>query len=891
LGLGFDGLVAHATGTPPAKPVNGTAYASGSLLSTGRVAYKGPASAAEHVTAPGTTNYYVFYNVGPTTNYSIGVTSIVVTARYPNGVVEAFCYTNGVTLAGRNGGSGFTNAWQTNGLIYAATNGPAGNFAFVEPYPRLSEQRLAFDAYTPDTTNTARRRFAPLTNGALYVAYRIAIEYGAGGKYSGLRLLLTNGTEAFFLGETDASDLLGIAGYGGVTMNSPYNLNSYQFFSDNAYVVAGRFDFATRRIDVKAYWRTQEVPADEPVGWDASATAAVDRTAINGLELVAAGFSGGTPGRVFFDEVRVASTWRGLWLDQPTSDTDGDGMSDAFEATHFGNPVLGDAALDADGDGFSNYDEFTAGTNPTNAPSSPSGPWPRVLGTGGSAILSGDSSPTNTDGTDFGGLSPCAGFADRVFSVTNLGAGTGVLYLASFQVRGATNDFSVQAAPAVVGAAQQSNFVVRFDPSRFGARTANIEIAHAGASNGPYRFAVRGTGSAVTPAAALVVAPGAPAISADAGGADQNNAGDRFDLATNGTPLQATEACGFGAFGRVYVNYDATNLYLGGEGMDLTADENGAMVFLGMNTLTDDALNAARGAAFSNPPFGLNLLKNLSFSSPMDLAILLGDEYGDVHDKEFLLANGANLGQGVYYLSPDYYPIANAAISQFDGTGTNATMAADDDGNRRTERWEVALPWAHLNAPAGAASLTNLTVLGVLVGGSLFDTRYMSGNYLAADSSQPPEQYDEYGNIGFNAVTLTPYTVVLPSGDFDGDAIPDAWEQQYGLSAVASNAPAADQDADGQTDREEYFADTHPTNGSSFFPPLTNLAASGVSAVSVTPTSTGRVYDLLWKTNLLPDSLLWNPYGLNQPGTGSNLLLTVTNTADGVYLRSGVTLP
>ena len=887
LSLGFDGLVAHNTGTPPAKPVNGTAYSSGANLSTGRVVFKGAASEAEHVTPPGTTNYYVFYTVGLATNYSIGVTSIVITAPYPNGIVEAFCYTNGVSLAGKSGGAGFTNAWQTNGIVYAVTNGPAGNFAFDEPHPRLSEQRLAMDVPV-NGTNIARRRFATMTNGTLYIAYRIAIEFGGGAKYSGMRLLLTNGAEGIYIGETGDSDLLGIDGYGGLTVNSAYNLNSYQFFSENAYVVAGRYDFATRRIDVTAYYRTQTIPEDEPLGWQASATAAVDRTAINGLELIAAGFSGGTPGRVFFDEVRVASSWRGLFLDLPTSDSDGDGMSDTFELTYFGSATAGDPAVDADGDGFSNYDEFTASTSPTNGFAIPPNPWPRVLGTGGSVIVSGDSSPTNTDGTDFGSALPCSDSIEHNFSVTNLGLST--LNISNVVVRGHTNDFTVLSAPPSIVGNGRSNLLIRFDPSAFGVRTASVEITHSSSAIGPYRFGIRGTGSAVVPAAALVVAPASPFISGDAGGADQNNIGDRYDLVTNGTPLQATDACGFGSWGRVYLNYDATNLYVGGEGLDLTADENGAVLFLGMNTLTDDALNASKGLAFSNPPFALNLLKNLNFSSPVDVAILIGDEYGDVLDREFLLANGINFGQGVYYLSSDYFPISSASISQFDGLGTNATVTADDDGNRRTERWEVAIPWVSLNAPAGPASLTNLTVVGVLLGGTLFDTRYISGNYLAAGSSRSPDQYSD-GNIGFDSVTLTPYTVALPTGDFDTDGIPDSWESQHGLSAVAFNSPASDIDSDGLSDRDEYVADTHPTNGASFFPAITNLAGTGVTTLNVSPTSTGRVYDVLWKTNLLPDSLPWNPYGFNLPGSGSGVVLSVTNTTTERYLRTGVKLP
>jgi hypothetical protein len=49
-------------------------------------------------------------------------------------------------------------------------------------------------------------------------------------------------------------------------------------------------------------------------------------------------------------------------------DFDGDGIADNWETNYFGFNTnnAGDGALDFDGDGMSNHDEFRAGTNPTN---------------------------------------------------------------------------------------------------------------------------------------------------------------------------------------------------------------------------------------------------------------------------------------------------------------------------------------------------------------------------------------------------------------------------------------------------------------------------------------------------------------------------------------------
>ncbi len=48
------------------------------------------------------------------------------------------------------------------------------------------------------------------------------------------------------------------------------------------------------------------------------------------------------------------------------SDTDGDGMDDDWEISHWGNTTTADGSSDTDGDGFVDWKEFVADTDPTN---------------------------------------------------------------------------------------------------------------------------------------------------------------------------------------------------------------------------------------------------------------------------------------------------------------------------------------------------------------------------------------------------------------------------------------------------------------------------------------------------------------------------------------------
>jgi len=257
-----------------------------------------------------------------------------------------------------------------------------------------------------------------------------------------------------------------------------------------------------------------------------------------------------------------------------------------------------------------------------------------------------------------------------------------------------------------------------------------------------------------TPAATLVA--GAPTISSDPAG--QNNIGDNFDFNSSGGAVTSAVTVGFGDYGSVYLNYDASSLYIGGVGADPEGNNNAMIVFLDFDSLDDDVTNLWNK---SGQPNALDKLHNVGFDSGMDIAIVLGDEYGDGTWASFTLGGGADLGQGVFFLggSGGFATVSGAHLSQFDGTGTNATISTDDDSNRLTDRWEASIPWSNLNATS-VSSLSNCHIAGLFVSdGVSGDDRYISGNYLGSGATGT---LDGNTNFGYSFVSLSAAAIRLP---------------------------------------------------------------------------------------------------------------------------------
>ena len=224
--------------------------------------------------------------------------------------------------------------------------------------------------------------------------------------------------------------------------------------------------------------------------------------------------------------------------------------------------------------------------------------------------------------------------------------------------------------------------------------------------------------------------------------------------------------------------------------------------------------------------------------------------------------------------------MAGFKLSQFDGTGTAATVTADDDANRPTDRWKACIPWSSLGSPAGISGITNLWLYGLIVSdGTNGVNRYISGNYLGQSASPATN-----GNYGFEFVTLNGIAVGLPQMDSNNNSIPDSWEMEHFGSMGVMN-DHSDWDQDGQLDRHEYWAGTHPKNPASVFQAtrVQQGATPGGFVVRWFSVS-NKTYELYRSTNLM--SGLFEPVNTNLSATPSeNSYTDTTANADAVIYK------
>lgn len=229
------------------------------------------------------------------------------------------------------------------------------------------------------------------------------------------------------------------------------------------------------------------------------------------------------------------------------------------------------------------------------------------------------------------------------------------------------------------------------------------------------------------------------------------------------------------------------------------------------------------------------------------------------------VANGAKIG---LYFSTGYVWSANCGwISLGSGTPANGHSYA----NNSASDWGVNLvmPGGYLRGMAYGAN----------IGWINFET---NGNAKVDLATGKLSGYAYGANVGWISLSNSFAHVQTDSLDWgpdsDGDGIPDAYE--YAKTGNLTNLTAGgDFDGDGPGDKDEFLADTDPTNPAKLLEitALSRAANTNVVTWTVEPTRTYR----LEHANSADNAALWTDSGLGvlPPGGGPTLTGLVPDPA------------
>lgn len=195
-------------------------------------------------------------------------------------------------------------------------------------------------------------------NGSDVLYVKVNITRQAGATWSGLSLY-DFGAEKVFLGvPSGVNPVSGVLEYGiQQSVNPVVAYSGVAPVTGTPVTLVARYDFAASRVDL---YVNPDLAAPEGAA-NILATLNVAPAQMRATSLRLGSGGSGTTG---WDQLVVGTTW--ATLSSLPSDSDGDGMPDAYEALNGFDPDVNDAGEDADNDNFTNLQEYTAGTNPND---------------------------------------------------------------------------------------------------------------------------------------------------------------------------------------------------------------------------------------------------------------------------------------------------------------------------------------------------------------------------------------------------------------------------------------------------------------------------------------------------------------------------------------------
>jgi hypothetical protein len=307
---------------------------------------------------------------------------------------------------------------------------------------------------------------------------------------------------------------------------------------------------------------------------------------------------------------------------------------------------------------------------------------------------------------------------------------------------------------------------------------------------------------------------------------DGNINGQSFDFAGAAIP---TLPGSFSDLGRVFVNNDALNLYLGFE-QTMICGSNNVFLFVESPRQTGVTNMTGIGNGIIDPDGqgadGLDFLQNLSFTNfAPGVGCILGDEYGDYQYRFFSRPNLAlNIGQGVFRLDTEINEVPGARLQQFNRSPQSGAVP----GEQNADFMKIAIPLVELGGLLPGDTIR----IGAVVGGPDFNpdfdaqTRQLDfgflGNSLSGAGQGPVVLEGVSVQLALNPDPdhdgLTSAEEVLlgtdpMNPDTDGDGLLDGWEVGNGLNPVSIagiDGRDGDPDGDGLSNSQEQSLGSNP---------------------------------------------------------------------------------
>lgn len=344
-----------------------------------------------------------------------------------------------------------------------------------------------------------------------------------------------------------------------------------------------------------------------------------------------------------------------------------------------------------------------------------------------------------------------------------------------------------------------------------------------------------------------------------------------------GEPIPSTGG-DYANLGRLWVNCDATNLYLGLEQLTMNRSNS---VFLFIETPGSKGVSTMAGVGngridpLGEGADGLDCLENLSFTNfHPGFACILGDEYADGTFRSWPMTNhmwsgswyivtniALNTGQGAFRLEPGLPAIQGARVQQY-----NYSPQIDPWGWEHVANFaEAALPLASIGLLPGqsirvgvvaggdqfSASLQTRALTSAFIGRSLSDAdvggaRALEGIEVVL-APDPDADHD-----GLSAEEENLFGTDPNNPDTDGDGLPDGWETRYGLNPLSGSGvdgAQGDPDNDGVPNLLEFQLSLDPRAPQPSFKARVILTGSGGAELSWISIP-GRRYELLWTPDL-----------------------------------------